>query len=420
MAGNFNNPSKLYNIFQEGWHHLLFAPLYIVDVFFVMAGFLLAYLSMAELAKKRGKMNWVMFVIHRFLRICPIYYFTLMLFVNIIPYLGSGPGFPQYDYKYADICENYWWAVVLFISDFVPSGRQQCLSWGWFVVNDMQFYLCSPIILILHYKSKILGYGALLTLIAFNMIFTFVEAIENNYNPGVIYGLFDTYQFTHSYIRPYYRMGAYLIGMMFGFIYRGYIDTIAEREKSKDIELGTVEGAPLISTNINKRTSRIATIEVTLVKWIHVKVFRIIAYIIGIALMISILYIPLNFETNGPDSWTTGEKATYLACEHIFFSLGLVLTLMPMVAGFGGFGLKFLTFKYFAVLAKISFSYYLVHPMWLFLYTANMHQSIYLQDGTILYSFFGTVVLTTCTATILTLIIESPIMALEKALFRRG
>ena len=135
--------------------------------------------------------------------------------------------------------------------------------------------------------------------------------------------------------------------------------------------------------------------------------------------MLVILFIPYHFETGGPDSWTTGEKATYLAFEHILFSIGIVLILMPMVAGFGGFLLRFLTIKYWSVVAKISFSYYLVHPIFIHYYTLNKHQSAYLQDGDMIYHWFGTMILSTLTATVLTLIIESPVMALEKKIFKR-
>ena len=135
--------------------------------------------------------------------------------------------------------------------------------------------------------------------------------------------------------------------------------------------------------------------------------------------MMAVLFIPYNFETNGPDSWTTAEKALYLAVEHILFSVGLVLLLMPMIAGFGGLAFKFLTNKYFSVLAKISFSYYMIHPLWIHYFLHNKHQAFYIQDGPILYQFIGTVVLTMISATIITLIIESPVLALEKKLLKR-
>lgn len=418
FAAPLANPFRVFSMLRGFWHRWVFTPLYMVDVFFLMSGFLLAYLSLAEMAKRKGKMNWLMFVIHRLIRICPIYFFIFMIYINILPYMGSGPAWPSMNYKYKEVCENYWWTNLLFISNFVPSGKQACMGWTWFIVNDMQFYLCSPIILILHYKNKLLGYGGLVFLILTNMIITATETAENNYNPGVIYGLLDSYQFTHSYIKPYFRMGAYLVGMMFGCIYRGYVDSISKNEQNRDIELGSVEETHLIPSP-SRRQGKLANLEVAMIKWVHVKILRWVGYAFGIFIMLAVLYAPYNFETNGPDSWTLAAKAIYLAFEHIFFSVGLLLCLLPMVVGFGGSMLKLLTYKYLAVVAKISFSYYLIHPVFIHYYTLNKHQSLYLQDGDLIYSFFTTALLSTFTATILTLIIESPIMSLEKKLFRR-
>ena len=140
------------------------------------------------------------------------------------------------------------------------------MGWGWFIANDIQFYLLSPFILILQYKSKYLGYGALLALIVINMIITIVETIELNYNPGLIYGLLNNSQFTNSYIKPFYRMGPYLIGMIFGFIYRGYHDAIEKQEKNQEgIELHSIGDASLLPQN-NHNKGGIANIEVALVK----------------------------------------------------------------------------------------------------------------------------------------------------------
>ena len=412
------NLNRIYGMLQGFWHHLVFTPLLVVDIFFLMSGFLLAYLSIAEMKKRKGKMNWLMFVVHRIIRIAPIYFFVYMIYLNLWSYMGSGPAWPLqiYDYKYA--CQEYWWSVLLFVSNFFPTDRQACMGWGWFIANDMQFYVFSPIVLVLHYKSKVLGYSSLLGLLITNFTINFVQAYENDYSPGVTYGLLNNNQFVHSYIKPYCRMGPYIAGMMFGFIYRGYVDSIAKKnEQKEDIEMGSVNQTLFVEKK--NRSNFIENLEVTLSKWVYVKLFRIIGFITGVFLMIGVLYLPLNIERNGPDYWSLGTKSLFLGLEHIVFSVGLILFLYPLISGFGESILHFLTNKYFAVAAKISFSFYLVPPLFINYFNFNRHQSLYLQDGYLLYSYPGTVILTTITATILTLAIESPIMALEKKVFRR-
>jgi hypothetical protein len=94
-----------------------------------MAGFLLAYLSIAELQKRRGKMNWVMFIVHRIVRIAPIYYFVLLIFMNLyIPYGGTSPQWPMLDYRYGVVCNDYWWSNLLFVSNFFPTDKPGCMG----------------------------------------------------------------------------------------------------------------------------------------------------------------------------------------------------------------------------------------------------------------------------------------------------
>ena len=46
-----------------------------VDTFFVLSGVLVAYLLLKELDKTKGRVNWIMFYVHRYLR-----YYTTRIF----------------------------------------------------------------------------------------------------------------------------------------------------------------------------------------------------------------------------------------------------------------------------------------------------------------------------------------------------
>ena len=46
-----------------------------VDTFFVLSGVLVAYLLLKELDKTKGRVNWIMFYVHRYLR-----YYTTKIF----------------------------------------------------------------------------------------------------------------------------------------------------------------------------------------------------------------------------------------------------------------------------------------------------------------------------------------------------
>lgn len=411
------NPLRAFDIVNSFWHYFVFYALYSVDFFFVMAGFLLAYLSMGEMQKRKGRMSWIMFIIHRLIRICPIYFILYLCFTYLYPLIGSGPGWQVLMNKNEFACEKYWWSLFVFINNFIPDDRYPCMAWSWFIANDFQFYLCSPLILILHYKNKIYGYSALVFLLLVNVIITIVLSAEYDYNPGVRYGLFDTKQFLHSYVRPYFRMNAYIIGMMLGLVYRGYKQAIEAAKERTDIEMQGNE--ELLRANISARHLGKGNTEVKLIGWVQVRLYRIVAYILGLTMITIIVFGPYNFGNNGTDYWTKGEKLSFLSTEHIVISLGFVLCILPMIEGHGGWMLGLLTSKYFAVAAKISFSYYLIHPMVIQYYIYSHDQSMYLQDLPIIYPWMTTVIISTFFSVLTTLAIESPMMALEKKVFGR-
>nr|KAG5705741.1 hypothetical protein BaRGS_027400 [Batillaria attramentaria] len=66
-----------------------------VDTFFVLSGLLVAYLSLKEMKKRSGKMNWFLFYFHRFWRLTPAYMLLMMFYVCVFLYMGKGPFWPE-------------------------------------------------------------------------------------------------------------------------------------------------------------------------------------------------------------------------------------------------------------------------------------------------------------------------------------
>lgn len=409
------NPGRALDLLKEFWSRLSFTPIYIVDLFFIMGGFLVTFLTVGELRKRRGKMNWVMFVVHRFLRICPIYFFVLMIFINLVKYLGSSAMWPMFWDKYEESC-GYWWANVLFISNFEPSDMYSCMGWSWYIPNDMQFYVITPIILILYCKNKMYGYGILLVLSISSIIGMIIQASVNDYNPGIVHGTMKMDQFIHFYQRPYNRIGAYLIGMAYGFAYRGYIDS-KQKIEQKEVELqGSGPETGLIS---NKKLDKITHYEVITIELPKKRLIRWGFFITGLIFIFGILFIPYNFENNDPDYWSKGSKSVYVAVEHFIFGIGFVLCMMPMIEGYGGHVKNFLANKYFSVAAKISFSFYLIHPIVILYHGFNRPESHYISHFNYWFALPSTIIFTTLFATLATLCVEGPMLALEKIIFRR-
>lgn len=411
------NPLMTYDMVTSFWHYFIYYGIYSVDFFFVMAGFFMAYITLAAINKSRGKISCLRLVLHRFIRICPVYYGIYLFFLSLYPYFGSGPAWQVMKNKSEYVCTHYWWSVFLFTNNLIPQDRYGCMGWTWFLSCDMQFYICSCIILLIHCKSRIFGYSILVVLLIVNIIITVVLSAENSYNPGVRYGFLDSYQFVHSFIRPYFRMNAYIIGLMLGMIYHRYKDSISVLKERKDIEMEGNEDVLLIGSQ--KKPQKNGNFEKIMITWVRIKTFRLVSYILGFILITYVIFAPYEFSNNGPNSWSEGQKLLFLAVEHILVCCGFVLLVLPMIEGYGGVALAFLTHRYFAVLARISFSYYMIHPMVILFFINNNYQSAYLQDMPINYSWMTTVIITCALSVISTLALEIPTKSLEKMISSR-
>ena len=410
------NPTRITEILKEFWMRLVISPLYVVDFFFIISGFLVAFLTIPEIRKRGGKMNWVMFMVHRFIRICPVYFFSLMIFVSLMKYMGESALWPMFWEKYEEPCK-YWWANVLFISNFVPTDEYSCMGWTWYISCDMQFYVITPIFLMMYMKNRKAGLGLLGFLTIASIASMFGQAYHEEYNPGIIHGVMIKNQFLNFYQKPYNRIGAYLIGLTIGLVYREYVDSkqVVPSNKNEVEMVGKQNEVGLISNNRVSKKDKLLFI----ILWAKVKFYRWIAYALGVFLMLLIIFVPYNFESHNEDYWSRGSKSVYLSVEHLIFSIGFALCMIPLIEGYGSKIKDILSSKYFAVAAKISFTFYLIHPMVILFLGFNRPESHYVSHFNYWYSIPSTILFTTVLSTLLTLSLESPIMSLERILLRK-
>ena len=142
--------------------HFLIQPVvnftFSVDSFFVLSGLLLSYLSMKEMEHHQGKFTFVSFYLHRLLRLSPTYYLVIVSYFKLLPHIGSGPFWLFRDE--VNNCEKYWWANILYINDFYPASYINiCYIVSWYLAVVMQFFIISPIFLLLLYHSWKMGFA---------------------------------------------------------------------------------------------------------------------------------------------------------------------------------------------------------------------------------------------------------------------
>lgn len=130
-----------------------------VDLFFVLSGFLITDILLKELGSKNFLLN---FYIRRILRIFPLYYLCLILFLIVLPRLNT-----NLELKYYTDNQGWIWTYLqnwLYI--FKDPQQTNALNHLWSLAVEEQFYLLWPLAILLLRKPKYLLFFASFILVA--------------------------------------------------------------------------------------------------------------------------------------------------------------------------------------------------------------------------------------------------------------
>jgi peptidoglycan/LPS O-acetylase OafA/YrhL len=171
---------------------VVFAGHLSVDIFLVLAGFLMAHLLLRE-RDATGSIRYGRFVRRRWLRIVPLYAATLLL------YMGDDP-------VQLRSCAHWGWANLFFVNNFFgPQLRpESCVGHGWSLAVEFQLYLLTPILVAVFHARRI---GAWLA-IAIGLVVSAAIVFWFDAHPTA-----DWYA-TALYDKPWGRATPYFAGML--------------------------------------------------------------------------------------------------------------------------------------------------------------------------------------------------------------
>jgi peptidoglycan/LPS O-acetylase OafA/YrhL len=138
-----------------------------VDFFLIMGGYVsILFVSKTFMELKDSKLwklpaLWVFMIFKRYFRVMPAYFFMMMFFKSITPYMLSS------SYAVIDICHGdlIWQGLNLF-SGASTHPDVMCMLQCWYLVIDFQMFLFVPGIVILHMINKRLAIGVTCSMIA--------------------------------------------------------------------------------------------------------------------------------------------------------------------------------------------------------------------------------------------------------------
>ena len=385
------------NHYSRRWMFLTISNgTFAVDSFFVLSGFLATYLILPKLPHLKTKLvdceqicYWMKYVIKRYIRLVPSMAAVILFSAGIWKVLGNGTGAMwQPNESAMGNCRDVWWTNVLLINNFVEVDKM-CIGWTWYLADDFQFYLLGIIFFSLHLRLKGTGVLAVFMLMVASMVASFLYSFKHNLPPEIQAGWplsdpnvpnynrdwhinFDSY-----YIKPYFRFPAYAVGILLGFI--------------------TFKHPPLT--------------------FYMPKYVNVIGWIFSLTTFSVVLYSLTGiFHGHYPSFF---ESALYNCLSRPLWSLALSWVIFSCMHGYGGIINTFLCWKLWVPLGKLTYMVYLIHPLLMVFYYSTSEQKFLYSDLNYAFAYIGLLTVTYITSFFAVLMIESPLVQIEKLLSNR-
>ncbi|PVD37159.1 hypothetical protein C0Q70_04154 [Pomacea canaliculata] len=362
-------------IAQSFWMQAIINSTFAADSFFVLSGCLVAYHFLHskthKLLKTNGKRVFslrglVLFYFHRLMRLLPCFYVAIVLYTVLLPYMGQGPRWKGTD-KGLQQCQDHWWANAFFFSNFYKAD-DMCMPWTYYLVNDFQFYLLSPLVLYPLLLKPLLGGFLIVLLVAIQIVSTCL--LMNNIN-GNMLNMEEGY-FDEVYVKPYCRVGAFAVGMALGYF--------------------------LHSTE-------------------HRVYFRKLPLFLGWTLSLctigTVVYV--THTENQPDGqrWTRLQSAVYEALSRPAWAMSVSWIIFTSTVGQGGFINSFLSWSPFVAMCRLTYGVYLLHPILITVVLNSSRFPIYLHFGSLIYMYVANLVCSYGIGFLLIALVECPFTKLD-------
>lgn len=351
---------------------------FIVDNFFMISGCLTTYTFLQKIDKKKH-FPFAYFYLHRYFRLTPALFAVVIFCAYLLKYTSTGPNWPNSIEMYDQWCSSNGWLNILYLQNFFNT-ENMCLSHSWYLSADMQMYIIAPVILIPLIKNFKVGVIIMVLFLAASTLITALITAINHY-PAIPYinnivqlDVVNAY-YKHVYIKPYCRMGPYIVGM----------GTACFLHRHKEL-------------NIKKRTA---------------------AFLWCLSIGAGLAVIYLMWPANKGILPTVAEAAAYSALARTVWSLCIGWLILACRYGYGGFVNHILSWSFFEPLNRLTYCAYLIHPVVMNVYYGSTESAVMFSASYLIYSFMGTLIISYVLSLLLTMLFESPCINLEKMMIKK-
>jgi len=344
-------------------------------------------LTLKEMESKGGKINPIIAIVLRYLRLTPSLALAMLIFYKILAFMGNGPFAPQFQQSINSRCDGSWWSELIYLMNFVPFDSDKvCMGWTWYLGDDMIFFIVGIFLIPVYYRKQWAGWFLGLLIIAASLTVTCYLIAHYNLGAYAFDINYQKYSY-YAYSKPYCRIGAYLVGVMAAWVLAG----MEKRGVTRD--------------SLRTRPYR------HLVTLIVLSVTGILAFLV---------FIPHTDFGLQKDDWNTLENVLYLNFGRILWAICLaVITLacyydhLPWTNGL-------LSHELWTPFTRLTYGAYLCHPLIIKLTAGNEFQFYQFSGEDLTLRCIANVVLAYAASLGLWCLIERPTMTLSTSMLKSG
>ncbi|XP_017771941.1 PREDICTED: uncharacterized protein LOC108559241 [Nicrophorus vespilloides] len=377
FLGPLANPQFVENTTLKPANMFLSNGSLIMQTSFITSAFLLSFnITQIFENKKVSLLDIINAIFIRIARLYPILIMMIGFASTLLRHTGSGPFFNLIiDVEYKN-CRNNWLLNILFINNMYKPG-EMCLPQTWYLAADSQLFLLGLLTMMAvinkpEYAKKIFA-----SIFALGISITFIQHYYNAYDivfrsyPEMLYTLnLKMNQWLRMFIATQHHIPCYILGLAGGYYFHKY------RKYSRK----------------------------------YTNFFRV-SYVFFFVLPIGAI---LSAAPTYNDGFETSRfnAALYHALSRVCFGLPILIGMLGFFLGYGGPMRKFINWRPFHVLGRLSFTVYLSHLHFMRMNRGIDRNMSFLTERVLIRWVFGDILISYLLGAVLCLLIELPTSAI--------
>ncbi|CAN7942203.1 unnamed protein product, partial [Ixodes hexagonus] len=350
-----------------------------VDTFFFMSGFLLNYTILKQ--KKNPVLVCGVAIARRFIR-ATIPLFFMIMCMYLLPLIASGPDSKSYFEKFYMEVNDHWWALLLQVRNFRREITFSMLPHVWYLSADFQLFVVSLVVIQLFRRRRVV----LTNYVEIN--FTLFSRLAEV--------TLQTSKYYLSYFEPGRRNSRTLI----------LTDTMNDYYALPFYHAVCCFSGCLTFLGVNKYRHSKMSVAVQICMWCF-------ALACGLScLFTKVLWYRSRIPT------TEFGKVSYAFFDRILWSVCVAWITFACSTGRGGILNRFLSWRAFVPLSRLSFGVYLIHsPFYLLMFHISRERVFFSHFTMVVSLFFSVLVWSYLLSYLLFVFCEAPTGRLEKIVF---